>query len=188
MFLSGIRLVLPQTAAPPWNGHESGRPVDQACTSPHQESLSFSSLTQIRSLPSLVTPSLLLLNFAQIVGFVKVVKWISLSLMNTLREQTGFLLPISFPSKKADFFPFLWELQVGRFLFVPYSLYDYKMLLTSYPRFPIIYIYRNHLMIISFFCSQGKVLPTNWGIFQLKVVYVLYLYRTRCCWPPVPVF
>ena len=77
MFLSGIRLVLPQTAAPPWNGHESGRPVDQACTSPHQESLSSSSLTQVRSLPSLVTPSLLLLNFAQIVGFVKVVRWIS---------------------------------------------------------------------------------------------------------------
>ena len=59
MFLSGIWLVLPQTAAPPWHGHEPGRPVDQACTSPHQESLSSSSLTQIRSLPSL-----LLLNFA----------------------------------------------------------------------------------------------------------------------------
>ena len=72
----------------------------------------YSYRNQVQSLLCLVreslTPPVLVLNFAQIVGFVKVVKWISLSfLMNTLREQTGFLLPISFPSKKADFFPFL---------------------------------------------------------------------------------
>ena len=136
---------------------------------------------QVQSLLCLVreslTPPVLVLNFAQTVGFVKAVKWISLSfLMNTLREQTGFLLPISFPSKKADFFPFLWELQVGRFLFVPYSLYDYKMLLTSCPRFPIIYIYRNHLMIISFSALKEKSCPLIEAFFNWKLsMYYIFI-------------